>query len=138
MKEMLALVLLLSCVPALGAEPPRDPFAAYESAPIAAGDGPLQRWPLEALRLRGVISGTASPRALIETPDGQTHTARVGDHVGTAWGRIAAIRGGAIAVQEQFRDAIGALHERRTELALPRARATGATRPTPTAAPIGR
>lgn len=101
------------------AEPPRDPFAAYEHPSVAAGSAPLQRWSLEQLRLRGVVVHTASPRALLESPDGESHFARVGDLIGTSWGRIAAIRDGAVVVVEQFRDPIGGLHENRAELRLP-------------------
>ncbi len=128
MRPFVALSVLLASH-ALATEPARDPFAAYESSQVLPGAGPLQRWPLEALRLRGVITGTASPRALIEAPDGATYVARVGDHVGTAWGRITAISNGAIAVVEQFRDPIGGLHVRRAELALPGPRATAGSRP---------
>ncbi len=119
MRPHLALAAVaLASLPAL-ADPARDPFAAYEQPAIAAGAGPLQRYALEALRLRGVVTATASPRALIESPDGATHVARVGDPIGTGSGRIAAIREGAIAVVENYRDAIGGVYRRKVELRLP-------------------
>lgn len=119
--------LLLLAAPAL-AEPSRDPFVPWERPVIAAGDTPLQRFPLEQLKLRGVLLG-ASPRALLESPDGITHTARVGDWLGTSWGRITAIRAGAIAVTERFRDPLGGVHEHRAELRLPGPRLSGRVAP---------
>lgn len=137
MRPMLMLALLTLSAHALGSEPPRDPFAAYEHAQIAPGAGPLQRWPLEVMRLRGLVTNTASPRVLIETPDGQTHVARAGDYVGTAWGRIAAISTSAIAVVERFRDPLGGVHERRAVLALSGQQARAGSRLAP-AAPSAR
>ena len=110
-------ILALITAPAL-AEPPRDPFAPFERPAVAAGDAPLQRFPLEQLRLRGVVVHTASPRALIEGPDGVSHLARVGDWIGTSWGRIAAIRQDGVQVVERYRDPIGGVHELRAELNL--------------------
>lgn len=124
MRPMPALAtLLLLAAPAL-AEPTRDPFVPWERPVIAAGDAPLQRFSLEQLKLRGVLLG-ASPRALVEAPDGSTHTVRVGDWIGTNWGRITAIRQGAIAVAERFRDPLGGVHEHRAELRLPGPRLSG-------------
>jgi Tfp pilus assembly protein PilP len=108
------------------AEPPRDPFTPWQPAIVSAGSGPLQRYPLEALKLRGVVAATASPRALVEAPDGASHLARVGDGIGTSFGRIAAIRPDALVVVERYRDAIGGMHERRAELRLHPAEVTAA------------
>lgn len=122
--------LTLLATPTL-ADPPRDPFAPFERATLIAGDAPLQRFDLEQLKLVGVVVSTASPRALIEGPDGVSHLARVGDWIGTSWGRIAAIRSDGIEVVEQFRDPLGGLHQHRAALRLPRPTlgAPGAARP---------
>lgn len=129
MRPMLALAAAaLASLPAV-AEPARDPFAAYQPPARATGEAPLQHFTLEQLRLRGVVTATASPRALIESPDGAHHVARVGDLIGTGWGRIAAIRVGAIAVVERYRDAIGGVHERRVELQLPNLRTAAPAAP---------
>jgi Tfp pilus assembly protein PilP len=80
----------------------RDPFEAYDATPDV-GDGPLQV-ALHRLKLEGVVAGTASPRALIQTPDGKSHVARVGDPIGTRWGRIAAIKAGRVEIKEAYRD----------------------------------
>lgn len=131
MRHALLVAALTLAALAAAADPGRDPFEAYEQPTIAPGSAPLQRFTLEELRLRGVVSAIAAPRALLESPDGAHHTARVGDLIGTNWGRIAAIRGDAIAVVERYRDAIGGVHERRVELALPARAATPARTPGP-------
>lgn len=129
MRTIPAITAALLLAGAASAEPPRDPFAAYEAATVSQGSAPLQRWSLEQLRLRGVVIHTASPRALIESPDGESHFVRVGDDIGTSWGRVAAIRDGALVVVERYRDPIGGLHENRAELRLPGARAKIPARP---------
>lgn len=118
MKTALAAIAaaLLAAPASLAAQ--RDPFATYEAATPERGNKPLQRWSLEQIKLRGVVVGTASPRALLETPDGVTHVARAGDLLGTAWGRIKVIRGGAIVVEETFRGPLGDVYRNRTELKL--------------------
>lgn len=131
MRAIPAIIVSLLLAGAASAEERRDPFAAYQAPTVSRGDAPLQRWSLEQLRLRGVVIHTASPRALIESPDGESHFARVGDVIGTSWGRIAAIRDGAVVVMEQYRDPIGGVHENRAELRLPGAGARSPARPGP-------
>lgn len=121
---LIAALALLLALPSL-AQAPRDPFTPFERPTVAAGDAPLQRFALEQLKLRGVLL-TASPRALLEGPDGSSHVARVGDWIGTSWGRIAAIGPGGITVVEKFRDPLGGVHQHRAELRLAGARLSAA------------
>jgi Tfp pilus assembly protein PilP len=109
--------LALACLPAF-ADEPRDPFAAYPDDVIECFVSPLQRLPLEALTVQGIVIGTASPRALIVLPDGTSHHVRVGTPVGKNFGQVTAITPKGVAVVEEFRDAFGERHKLRTVLAV--------------------
>lgn len=93
----------------------RDPFIAFDDTPLPGADKPLQQFSLARIRVQGVVVA-ASPRALLITPDGKSHIARVGDSIGTRWGRIEAIRRGEVQVVEESRDALGVHHTERIVL----------------------
>jgi glucose/arabinose dehydrogenase len=95
----------------------RDPFESYTTGTVIDPRLPiLQRTPIDAMKLQGVASNTASPRALLLLPDGSTHVVKVGDAVGPLLGRITAIRPGQVVIVEKSLDVLGHSHTTKTVL----------------------
>lgn len=87
----------------------RDPFQAFIVTMIDDEKNkkcPLCL-PLSSLRFTGVITGIASPVALIETRDGIGYFVRRGSELGANGGRIIDIREGVILLRERFQDQLG-------------------------------
>jgi type IV pilus assembly protein PilP len=63
--------------------------------------------PLSSLNFTAVVTGIASPVALIETRDGVGHFARRGSELGASGGRVIDIREGVILLRERFQDQLG-------------------------------
>lgn len=103
-------VVLGLAIPAAAADPTgRDPFSAYRDDVIECFDEPIRRVPLSALKVQGIIAGTASPRALVLHPDGTSHLVKVGTPIGNQLGQVTAITPKGVVVDEAFRDAFGKL-----------------------------
>lgn len=90
----------------------RDPFRTYfaelereESDKRKLTE--LQKYDLDQLRLVAVVVGTASPKAMVEAPDGKGHVVKLGTLIGKHWGQVKHIRRGEIIIQEEFRDFTG-------------------------------
>lgn len=104
-----ALAILSSlAAPAIANPERRDPFSAYPDEDVSCcwGNGPLQRFPVAAMKLQGVVIGTTAPRALVILPDGTAHLVRVGTNVGKNFGRIESIGPKGAIVVEEFREPI--------------------------------
>ena len=101
-----------AAVPALAA-PPRDPFEAYSSSVTEGVIGGEQRCAestvacaeLDAVVLKAIVTGTATPRAMVETKDGRSVTLRVGDLLGK--GRVKAIGRSGVVVERLYFNAMG-------------------------------
>lgn len=61
---------------------------------------PLESFPIEKLRLTGILWRTAAPRAVFLDPNGSSYIARKNERIGTNKGYIAAIREGEVVVIE--------------------------------------
>lgn len=85
-----------------------DPFEPFSMRLSARGPnpnlhipkGPLQHYPLDALRVVGTLSAGHKLWALITTPDGATHRAQVGTGVGEHYGTIVRITSKKIYIVE--------------------------------------
>jgi Tfp pilus assembly protein PilP len=87
----------------------RDPFRSYLDADerVVEEDAPaLARFALGTLKVIGVVSGVATPMAMITTPEGKGYRVRIGDRIGHHEGRVHAIRRDAVIVAETFYDPI--------------------------------
>jgi type IV pilus assembly protein PilP len=106
----------------------RDPFRSPFTDLTPIGDERrreerltvLQRWDLDQLTLRAVITATADPVGMVLDPDGLGHFVRRGTLIGKNWGRVTAIRRECIVVTEQMRDATGTPMAVQQERCLPK------------------
>lgn len=84
----------------------RDPYRSFlprERDPQLCVDwaDPLQCWAVERLSLRGVVWGE-HPRALIETPRGESFVVELGSYVGGNWGKVTHIDREAVVITEEY------------------------------------
>lgn len=111
----------------------RDPFAPFAAAATldtqeasATGLSPdfdrnreaLEFFPLESLRMRGVMTFRGKKFALIEAPDKVIHRVHTDNHMGQNFGRIVQIRDTEILLEEIVADGLGGYIKREATLAL--------------------
>ncbi len=114
--------------PAVQAEPEfvysplgkRDPFRSPLDDLIVVrnseGHCPLCRWTLDQLKLVAVITGTGSPMAMVEDPNGVGHVVRQGTAMGRLGGRVSVIERDRMVVTEKSHDPFGKVVQNRTTL----------------------
>lgn len=107
-----------------------DPFATPEPLQeTAASSGgtrpdlnrskePLEEFPLDSLRMQGIIQTPTSIYALVKAPDGVLHRVTIGDHLGQNYGQIKAIAESEISIAELVPDGFGGWVTRPATLAL--------------------
>ena len=82
---------------------------------------PLQRWSLDQLRLSMAMTGTSSPMAMVEDPEGRGWPVRLGDFVGQNWGKVTSIQKDQIVVTETITDhATGRVYPSNIPIKMPR------------------
>ena len=82
---------------------------------------PLEIFPIEDLKVVGIISAGAVPYALIQTPPpNKPKHVRVGEYMGRSFGKITAISKEGITVLETVKDANGAWVEQERKLDVPK------------------
>jgi type IV pilus assembly protein PilP len=107
----------------------RDPFQQaqpQQDGSVAAGPRPdlnrprepLEEFPLDALRMQGVIETPKAVFALVKAPDGVIHRVAVGNHMGQNYGQIKAIQESEISLAEIVPDGFGGWVSRPATLAL--------------------
>jgi type IV pilus assembly protein PilP len=64
----------------------------------------LERLELDQLKLVGIVSGTSTPTAMFEDPDGRGHVVHVGTAMGKHGGRVSKIKKDEVVIMEEFRD----------------------------------
>ncbi len=110
----------------------RDPFAASENDQRSAGAGgsgalapdlhrnrePLEEFPLDALRMLGIIQANGKTYALIKAPDNVVHRVTRGDHLGQNYGAITKVDDTEIKLTEIIPDGFGGWMQRFANLAL--------------------
>ncbi|MBI2375449.1 MAG: pilus assembly protein PilP [Deltaproteobacteria bacterium] len=79
----------------------------------------LQRYEVDQLRLTGIITGRATPYAMVEDPEKKGHTLTRGTLIGKNWGRVSAITPDCVIIKEEYRDYTGRKVENKIELCLP-------------------
>lgn len=107
----------------------RDPFARSQAEPSArAATGPrpdpnrsrepLEEFPLDELRMQGIIQTARFTYALIKAPDGVIHRVTVGNHLGQNYGQVKSIAETEIVLAEIVPDGFGGWASRSASLRL--------------------
>lgn len=107
----------------------RDPFQKSEpEASASANSGPrpdlnrsrepLEEFPLDALRMQGIIETPKAMFALVKAPDGVIHRISVGNHMGQNYGEVKSIAESEITLAEIVPDGFGGWVSRPASLAL--------------------
>lgn len=111
----------------------REPFvlpkeALVQNQPMANADcwqpapraknGPLERYPLQQLRLKGVMSSGGSVSALVQTPNGNVVKVKAGQYVGNNNGKVTRVHGNYLLINETLPDGLGCWNQRNVKLAL--------------------
>ncbi len=82
---------------------------------------PLESFPLEDLKVVGVILSGTVPYALIQTPPpNKPKNVRIGEYMGQSFGRIMAINKDGVTVRETVRDVNGVWVEQEKTLSVPK------------------
>ena len=109
----------------------RDPFVASpgETRPNEGGElsslrpdlnrskEPLEEFPIDALRLVGVVTFNAKTYAMVKAPDSVIHRVTIGDHMGQNYGRINKVSEAEVGLTEIIPDGFGGYLERPAALA---------------------
>lgn len=109
----------------------RDPFQAWTISPRQTGDKhssispdnarkkePLENYPLDTLRMVGVITINGKIWAMVQATDGQVYRVTVGNHLGQNHGRITRVNEGSIQLVEIVSDGLGGWTEREASLSM--------------------
>jgi type IV pilus assembly protein PilP len=99
----------------------RDPFRSpLDDLIIKTNDTvhtcPLCRWEVDQLKLVAVITGTGSPVAMVEDPNGLGHFLRQGTIVGKAGGKVTSIQRDEVVVTEISHDPFGKIVQNRSQM----------------------
>lgn len=106
----------------------RDPFQNTLLASAGVGRGetkgrtrtPLEKWPLDSLRLSLTVTGTATPMAMVEDPERRGWTVHVGDFIGQNGGKVTGIHRDEIVVTETITDhSTGRVYPQNVKLSVP-------------------
>ena len=82
---------------------------------------PLEIFPIEDLKVMGIITAGSVPYALIQTPPpNKPKHVRVGEYMGRSFGKITAISKDSVTVLETVKDANGAWIEQERKLEVPK------------------
>ncbi|MFH1016757.1 MAG: pilus assembly protein PilP [Pseudomonadota bacterium] len=91
----------------------RDPFLPYSEEAVIEDvnqpKSPLERYPLEQLKVTAIVWGISDPRALVQAPDSQSYIVRKNMRIGINRGRISKITRRSLYVEEEYRDPTGKL-----------------------------
>ncbi len=107
----------------------RDPFVQLEPRNDRVDSGlrpdmrrnrePLEEFPVDSLRMLGMVTAQDHRYALIKAPDGVVHRVALGDHLGQNFGEVVRITESEVGLKEIVPDGFGGWVERPAKLALP-------------------
>ncbi len=80
---------------------------------------PLEEFPMDSLRMLGMVTAQDHRYALIKAPDGVVHRVAMGDHLGQNYGEVVRITESEVGLKEIVPDGFGGWVERPAKLALP-------------------
>jgi type IV pilus assembly protein PilP len=76
----------------------------------------LEKIDLSQLRLSGIILAASGNRALVQEASGKGHVISKGTYIGTHGGRVTAVMGDKVIIEEKMKDVRGRFFFRKTEL----------------------
>lgn len=79
---------------------------------------PLEEYPLDALRMLGIIEAAGKTFAMVKAPDNVVHRVTIKDHMGQNFGQITAINEAEVSLMEIIPDGFGGWMQRPGVLAL--------------------
>lgn len=97
----------------------RDPFKRPEPKGELLQRTELEQFPIERIRLVGIMTGPKRMRAMVQTPDGKTHFVAERAKIGTRKGVVTAITPEAMRVREQIVNVLGQEESVETDVLLP-------------------
>lgn len=112
------------------AEKIRDPFVVEQSIEEAIAEStgprpdtnrrkePLEAFPVDSLKMVGVLEQSASMWALVRDPDGTIHRVQQGNYLGENDGHITGISESKIEIRELVKDGLGNWMAREASLGL--------------------
>jgi len=80
--------------------------------------GPLEAYPLDALKMVGTLQRKNNIWAVIKAPDGSIHRAKQGDYLGKNYGMITKITDGKVSLVEKVQNAIGDWIDRQAAISI--------------------
>ena len=81
---------------------------------------PLEKWPLDQLKLSLTMTGTATPLAMVEDPDHRGWPVHLGDFLGQNGGKVTGIHRDEVVVTETITDhATGRVYPVNVKLSVP-------------------
>ncbi|MGC9403102.1 pilus assembly protein PilP [Vibrio genomosp. F10] len=86
--------------------------------PKRTKSGPLERYPMSKLRLKGVMGSANSVSALVQTPKGQVINVSEGQFIGLNNGRVTRVTSHYVLINETLPDGLGCWSKRNVKLAL--------------------
>jgi type IV pilus assembly protein PilP len=105
-----------------------DPFKPKKLEPVKGGGGnrpdlnrrkeALESFPLESLKMVGVLQQGGVSYGLIKSPDNALHRVKAGNYMGQNFGKIADITESEISLKEIIQDSLGDWAERVSTLNL--------------------
>jgi len=106
--------------PFVRAEPQKDPNApgANIRPDPNRNPEPLEEFPLDGLRMLGIINKDKNTYALVKAPDNVLHRVTLGNHMGQNYGKITSISDSSIDLIEIIPDGFGGFMQRPAVLAL--------------------
>lgn len=80
--------------------------------------GRLERFPLNKLRLKGVMGSSGAISGLIQTPDGGVYKVKPGQYLGLNQGQVIKVTSSYLIIKETIPDGMGCWQQRSVKLAL--------------------
>lgn len=79
---------------------------------------PLEKYPLDNVKMRGTLGSRTSMFALVSASDGSLYRVSVGNHIGLFHGKIVDITSEAILLEEMIPDGTGCWEIRKAEITI--------------------
>lgn len=110
-----------------------DPFASGNLSPKSAQNkakkslplylatrrkGPLEAYPLDALKMVGTLQRKKEIWVVIQAPDGSMHRAKQGDFLGKNYGMITQITDDKVSLMEKIQNAVGDWVDRQAAISI--------------------